>query len=346
MSDLLSKYNANGALKIPMTLWIVLGYGLRHIALILFPPTRIAFETYSELFRGKIFLFPDALIVLVIILNMARQPEAGKTTRLLWSCSYWFVITAYLLDALFTLSTHNKAVFDTDHIYFNYLAAYLMIDLGIISYLMGSGTVKEVFKSFPKEPIAPEIPAVPKTQYVTQPTPIVRRTNNIPDPALISQAILPDYVLSGYPFPAGGTADPILRIRQHLTNNNLALAEKGLRYLLEQQPQNADYWHELALVAFAAEKLPQAEALILKAIIFDPNNYLYWRNLGEIRRRLGHFDNAIEDAQRAITLKPDDVNAYYNLGLALWDAGRNDEAMKAFQDAKQRHPDLQQTSTS
>lgn len=347
MSNLLSKYNANGALKIPMTLLIVLCYGLRHIALILFPPTRIAFETYTELFIGKLFLIPDALIVLVIMLNMARQPEAGKTTRVLWSSSYWLVIAAYLLDAVFTLFNHTKALSDTSHVYFNDLGANLIIDLGIIAFLLGSRTVKDVFKSFPEvRPAAPETSTEPEAARITQPKPVVKTTTNIPNTALITQAILPKYALSGYPFPAGDTADPILRIRQHLTNNNLALAEKGLRYLLEQQPQNPEYWHELALVAFAAEKLPQAEALILKAIIFDPNNYLYWRNLGEIRRRLGHFDNAIEDAQRALALKPDDVNAYYNLGLALWDVGRNDEAMKAFEDAKQRHPDLQQTSAS
>lgn len=346
MSDLLSKYNAHGALKIPMTLWIVLGYGLRHLALILFPPTRIAFGTYTELFIGKNFLISDALILLVIFLNLARLPEAGKITRVLWTCSYWLVIAAYLLDALFTLITHTKALSDTGHVYFNDLAANLIIDLGIIVYLLRSEAIKEVFKSFPEAPVAHEKATESETERITKPKPIVRTTTNIPNTALIDQAILPGFALSGYPFSLGDTIDPLLQIRQHLANNNLALAEKGLRHLLEQQPQNADYWHELALVAFAAEKLPQAEAMILKAILFDANNYLYWRNLGEIRRRLGHFDNAIEDAQRAIALKPDDVNAYYNLGLALWDAGRNDEAMNAFEDAKKRHPDLQGTASS
>lgn len=339
MSDLLSKYNSHGALKIPMTLWVVLGYGLRHLALILFPPTRIAFETYTELFIGKLFLISDALLVLVILLNMARQPEAGKTTRVLWRCSYWLVIAAYLLDALFTLFTHTKALSDTGHVYFNDLVANLIIDLGIIAYLLGNGTVKDVFKSFPEAPVAPETSTEPETERITEPKPIVKTTTNIPNTALIAQAILPGFAFSGYPFSPGDTVDPLLQIRQHLVNNNLALAEKGLRHLLLQQPQHADYWHELALVAFAAEKLPQAEAMILKAILFDANNYLYWRNLGEIRRRLGHFDNAIEDAQKAIALKPDDVNAYYNLGLALWDAGRNDEAAESFNLAKRLHPE-------
>lgn len=341
MNDLISKFNAHGALKIPVSLWLVLGYGLRHIAFILFPPTRIAFETYTEVFIGKFFLLPDAIITLIIFINTARLPEASRTIRQLWHWSYWILVGAFVLDTLLTLVTQTKAATNPEHLHFSIVIVTLMIDLGIIAYLLTSKTVKDVFKSFPESDAAEPQIAITEEINAAQPLPLPRTTSNIPNATLISEAIVPGYQFSGYPFNQGENFEPLIQIRQHLTNNNLILAEKGLRYLLEKQPQNPEYWHELALVAFAANKLPQAEALILKAMIFDAHNYLYWRNLGEIRRRLGHLSNAIEDAQRALVLKPDDVNSYYNLGLALWDAGRNEDAMKAFENAKQQHPELQ-----
>lgn len=342
MTDLINKYNIHGALKIPMVLWFILGYGVRHIALILFPPTRIAFETFTELFISKLFLVPDALIVSVILINMARLPEASNTTRKLWRSCYWMVIAAFAIDALLTSISHHRALTDTDHLHFNYVVCNLVIDLAIIGIFLGSETIKHVFKSFPEKPLHVErTPSQQKTPANPKPkATVTKTTSNIPNRTLVKEPICPDYQLAGYPFNAGDAVDPLIRVREHLTNNNLRLAEKGLRYLLQQDPQNAVYWHELGLVAFAAENLYKAEALILKALIFDPNNYLYWRNLGEIRRRQGHIVNAIEDAQKAIFLKPDDVNAYYNLGLALWDAGQNDEALKAFEAAKQHHPGL------
>lgn len=345
MPDLINQYNAHGALKTPVSLRIVLGYGLRHIALILFPPTRIAFETYTELFFGKLFLIPDLIVALVILLNMSRLPEAANITRRLWHASYWLLISAFALDTVLTIFSHSRVLEATNHQNFGLVAMTLIINLIIITYLLTSKRVRDVFKSFPEAP-RPEEPPTPEKVPPQPLPPMTRPRSNIPNATLINEAIIRGYQFSGFPLPAGDAIDPLIAIRQHLTQHNLALAEKGLRYLLQQQPQNPEYLHELALVAFAAEKLPHAEALILKAILFDPNNYLYWRNLGEIRRRLGCFDNAIKDAQKAIALKPDDVNAFYNLGLALWDAGRNDEAMKAFEDAKQRHPDLQKTASS
>ena len=343
MANLLTRYDQYGAIRITKTLWLVMAYGLRHLALVLFPPTRVVFESFSDLFVGKAFLISDGIILFVILLYTQRAPDASKFTRWLWRHGQWFLIGAFALDAVLTLLFHAKPLLDPDSLQFGLLAGTLLFDVGIISFLLSATSVREVFKSFPapvQVPEEPEKPSIPESSVVKPETPSVSRTKNIPDAKLLSEAITPGYEYANFPFNSHQVEQQILEIRGHLANSNLTLAEKGLRFLLKNDPLNPALWHELGLVAFSANKLDQAESMILKALLFDSRNYLYWRNLGEIRRRLGFFEDAIDNARQAIKLMPTDVNAHYNLGLALWDAGKNDEALKAFEEAKRLHPDL------
>lgn len=339
MTDLLSKYNIHGALKVPFTLGLVFAYGLRHLCLILFPPTRIAFETYTELFSLKPFLISDAIILCVIVLNMQRQPDASILVRKVWRHALWLVVGAYIFDTLLTVTLYGKTLLNSDHLYFNILAGSLLIDAIIVVYLLGTHSIKEVFFSFPEKASIEEAkPSLNKDNVPKKPTP----SKNIASGALISSAVIKGYEFADFPFQSKDLNEQIIEIRKHLTNFSLAQAEKGLRTLLKKHPENAQLWHELGLVAFSADKLAQAEALILKSLEFDFENYLHWRNLGEIQRRMGNYDAAIESTMHAIKLMPDDVNAHYNLGLALWDAGRSDEALNAFNRAKSLHPEAKE----
>lgn len=344
MANLLTRFDQYGAVRITKPLLLIMAYGLRHLALILFPPTRVVFESFTDLFVGKPFLISDGIVLFIILLYTQRAPEASNFTRWVWRHGLWFLTGAYTLDIALTLLFHTKPLLDPDSLQFGLVAGTLLIDAGIIAFLLTSSPVRDVFKSFP-EPIQPteepEKPAVSETPVITPATLSVRRqTKNIPDANLLNEPITPGYQYANFPFKSHQIAEQIVEIRGHLANSNLPLAEKGLRFLLDRDPLNPAIWHELGLVAFSAEKLDQAESMILKALLFDSNNYLYWRNLGEIRRRLGYFDDAIENARQAIKLMPTDVNAHYNLGLALWNAGRNDESLAAFEQAKKLHPDL------
>lgn len=311
--------------------------------MVVFPPTRIFFENYAQLFSGRLFLISDAVIVLVALIYILRSPDTSSFVRAIWHRGLWLIITAYALDFTVTLGAHFKPLFDPDSFQFGPVLGTLAIDLAIIVFLVRSNVVRDVFKSFPEPHNVPE-----ESKKVPEPanTPekleslVVQRTRNIPDIDLLNQPITPGYQYADFPFRSHQTGEQILEIRVHLANGNLTLAEKGLRFLLENDKLNPALWHELALVAFSANKFDQAESMILKALLFDSRNYLYWRNLGEIRRRLGFCEDAIDNARQAIKLMPTDVNAHYNLGLALWDAGKNDEALKAFEEAKRLHPDL------
>lgn len=343
MATLLSRFDQHGAVRLTGTLWLVMAYGLRHLALNLFPPTRVVFENYAQLFSGKLFLVSDSIILLMFLIYAQRSPESSAFVRAIWRKGLWFIVGAYFIDFVLTLSFHTKPLLDPDSYQFAPVAGTLLIDLALIILLVTSSTTREVFKSFPQAPLVPEeLPEVKKPEPdLDSPasTPIIRRTRNIPDANLLNEAITPSYQYADFPFQRHQVTEQILEIRHHLANGNLALAEKGLRFLLNNDRQNPALWHELGMVAFSADKLAQAESMILKALLFESNNYLYWRNLGEIRRRQGNFEAAIDNARQAIKLLPTDVNAHYNLGLALWDAGKNDEALVAFEEAKRLHPE-------
>ncbi len=349
MAHLLTRFDQYGAVRITKTLWLILAYGLRHVALILFPPTRVVFEQYADLFAGKLFLISDGIIFCLILLYTQRAPEASNFTRAIWRHGLWLLTGAYALDTALTLFFHTKPLLDPDSLQFGVVAGSVLINAFIIAFVLMSGSVREVFLSFP-EPLqtteAPEKQPEPETPVVTAAAPTIRRTRNIPDAKLLNEPITPGYQYANFPFQSNQVSQQILEIRHHLANSNLPLAEKGIRFLLNNDPLNPALWHELGLVAFSADKLEQAESMILKALLFDSTNYLYWRNLGEIRRRQGYFYDAIENARQAIKLMPTDVNAHYNLGLALWDAGRNEEALVAFEQAKKLHPDLAQQATN
>ena len=66
-----------------------------------------------------------------------------------------------------------------------------------------------------------------------------------------------------------------------------------------------------------------------KAIVWDPNQEIFYYNMGLAYFELVLYDSAIDAYQRAIELKPDFGEAYFNLSLCLYKKGRTEEAFLA-----------------
>ena len=60
--------------------------------------------------------------------------------------------------------------------------------------------------------------------------------------------------------------------------------------------------------------------------------------VGTIRGRQGDMAGAAEDFRKAVEANPDDLSARHNLGLALLELGRYDDAAGQLQQAVVRHP--------
>lgn len=313
--------------ELPAAAWLIIAFGLRHILSHLFPFASRNFDTYTELFGSYWYLISDLLVLLVAVSYTQRLPESGNVIRFIWRKGRLILGGAFLLDLALSVINHSNILSNPTNHQFSVLATTIIIDLVILVFLSISKSMKDAFSSFPA-PVQENAPAQPTPTKNTQPR------SNIPNESLLRQEIVPGYLTSGFPFPFTDSAEPIVRIRNHIENNRFAIAEKGLRILLEKEPKNSLYWHELAMIALATNNLEQAEAFILKAMLLEANNFTYTRNLGEVRRRLGFLDEAIKYANIAIKINPLDLTAQYNLGVALWDAEKNDQALEVFETLK------------
>lgn len=338
MSQTTTLENNISGLNLPKGLWLCIAYGLRHFLFVLTPAAiSYSFENYYELFSSRIFLVSDCIVLIVTYFYTLQDSTSSNNAKKTWVLFNCALIAAYLTDLASMVSAHLAILLNSSSGNFNLVIGSMLIDLGAIVYLIRSMPAGNRSINFPllsdtKDSVVETVQNLPAIK-------INRTTTNIPDIVLTRKPIAIGYEFADFPFPHGATGNLLVYIRSHLLNNKLKTAEKGLRYLLKKEPQNAEYWHELALVAFASDKLDQAEALILKALLFEANNYLYWRNLGEIRRRMGHPNDAIQDLQKALELNPNDINSLYNLGLALSDAKKPDEAREIFELAIKIHPE-------
>jgi tetratricopeptide (TPR) repeat protein len=71
-----------------------------------------------------------------------------------------------------------------------------------------------------------------------------------------------------------------------------------------------------------------------QAVALDPNNPQQYIDFGGIYYQLGNYDNAAQEFEIAIHLKPDYANAYYNLGHAYEAKGDLQDALVQFETVK------------
>ncbi|UZR29310.1 O-linked N-acetylglucosamine transferase, SPINDLY family protein [Methylococcus mesophilus] len=107
-------------------------------------------------------------------------------------------------------------------------------------------------------------------------------------------------------------------------------AEQYLLAVLSHQPVNADALHLAGLIAHLKGDQARAVTLISKATEHAPNEGLYYFNLGNAYLASGATENGIQAFQQATSLNPDRAEAWINLGFALIEMKRHQEAVSAF----------------
>jgi tetratricopeptide (TPR) repeat protein len=70
----------------------------------------------------------------------------------------------------------------------------------------------------------------------------------------------------------------------------------------------------------------------------DPNMHLFWARMGEAYDLAGRNDDAINAYQQAVTLKPDNAGYYNNLGNVLARIGKIDDARAAYTKSAELDP--------
>ena len=74
-------------------------------------------------------------------------------------------------------------------------------------------------------------------------------------------------------------------------------------------------------------KMSGAEACFQQVLQWQPDNADAWHLLGVIAVQRKQYPTAIEKIERALQLKPDYPDAHYNLGIALKEQGSLEEAI-------------------
>ena len=292
MSDAAPLYDASLNPRTPLSLWLLLAFGLKHLVCLHLVMQRALGEAGQILgdWRGA----PgDVLVGLVAIATLYRTPGAPWFAQRIWHAAKPLLLVAYLNSLALTLLVNGHVLVEAMHPARGLVALLALVDALALLYVISSRQLPALFADFP---VAPAPPAV-----------IPRPANA----ALVRQA-------------AG-------RQLLELHVGGLSPAERTLRQQLEQEADNAEAWHQLGIVAFQAGRLLEAVEFVRHASAIEGGNPLYLRNLAELCRRAGFLDESVRVAQAAVRLQPSDAEAHFHLGLALADAGQVEAARASYE---------------
>jgi tetratricopeptide (TPR) repeat protein len=127
-------------------------------------------------------------------------------------------------------------------------------------------------------------------------------------------------------------------IRRHRAGE-LATAEVLYRQVLEDDPDNFEALHMLAVIGNQSDQLAGSIELFEKAARLQPDNPALLVNYGATLRKAKRFDEALAVYDRALALQPDLQEALYNKAQCLMPLGRSAEAAEYYRRSLARKPD-------
>ena len=164
-----------------------------------------------------------------------------------------------------------------------------------------------------------------------------------------------------------GAANPLAEARDYLAAGRLAKSESTLRTYLSEHPDSADAHFLLGYTLFREKKATESlaeytagakfrrpaaqdfEAIASDYVLLDdftdadkwftevtvekPQDEHAWYLLGRTKYKEGRHEEAVASFEHALALRPKYVEAEDNLGLALRELNRQDQAREAFQKA-------------
>ena len=111
------------------------------------------------------------------------------------------------------------------------------------------------------------------------------------------------------------------------------------QHLVQEDPNNADAWHFLAIIAHQADSLEVAEKFALRAISIKNDSPNFFVTAARIERDLEKFEEAMQALLSAISLDAEDAGAYADLAELLHVKGELHEAESAMMRALQLAPE-------
>jgi len=118
--------------------------------------------------------------------------------------------------------------------------------------------------------------------------------------------------------------------------NRMDDMERMLRRVIALKPESAHAHNALGYsLVDRSQRLPEARALIQRALELAPGDPFITDSLGWAEFRLGNADEALRLLRKAYAARPDPEIAAH-LGEVLWSVGQRDEARRVWRDARTR----------
>ena len=103
-------------------------------------------------------------------------------------------------------------------------------------------------------------------------------------------------------------------------------AAKLLEAVIAAHPDSFDAYNSFGAVMVRQGRHDRARDAFAKAIAIDPTSAIAFANLGSDELATHELSSGIDHLRRAVELDARQFDALYNLGLALYESGRRDEA--------------------
>ena len=116
-------------------------------------------------------------------------------------------------------------------------------------------------------------------------------------------------------------------------------SERDLRQIIRMMPDDPRALNHLGyMLADQTNRFDEALELLERAIAISPDDPAIIDSLGWVQYKLGHYQEALANLQRAFAVFPDHEVASH-VGEVLWMMGRQEEAMQVWLDALDARPD-------
>jgi len=110
-------------------------------------------------------------------------------------------------------------------------------------------------------------------------------------------------------------------------------AEKILRKLLAEQPDDPRALRMLGTIALEANRFKAARRMLEKAVEIDPGFVMGWNDLANFHMKQDRYEEALEQVRHALELDPRMAHSHVMRGNILSKAQRHEESLAAYREA-------------
>ena len=123
-----------------------------------------------------------------------------------------------------------------------------------------------------------------------------------------------------------------------LKRKDFARAQRLLSAALEKDRTSAPHYNWMGITMQLESRFDDSQRAFQKAVELDPKNAEYRANQGALLLARGDYKGAEESLKESIRLNPGNGLALYNLGVAVAEQGRDQEALPFFEQAEKTGP--------